>query len=308
MMLSVKEATLHMKRSLGTLTISAISLAALLAGCSGGSGSSPSQTGSGSQTQSLTSSQQSEIVAATSNSIGDGIETGLGGSVQSNNFRTAQSLNSCITPSPAPPVINADGIPANENYTFTNCTNLGWAPNEIVNGQINITDTSPNGGATTQSYTQTNTNLTRTGADVNGNAYTEVLNGTRNPALSNNIMSVTRAMQVQRTSTVNGTSQITQNWQWTFTPNSGGTVQLLHALPAGQFTGSSGTIAYVNGSINATIAFSITTALVYDPTCATPPRIDSGVVSFTVSGNNSHNGSFTATFTGCGQKPVIAPG
>jgi hypothetical protein len=240
--------------------------------------------------------------------MADGIETGLGGSVQSNNFRTAQSLNSCITPSPAPPVINADGIPANENYTFNNCTNLGWAQNEIVNGQINITDTSPNGGATTVSYTQTNTNLSRTGTDVNGNAYTEVLNGTRNPALSNNVMSVTRAMQVQRTSTVNGTTQISQGWQWTFTPNAGQIIQLLHALPAGQFTGSSGTITYVNGSTNATVAFSITTALVYDPTCATPPRIDSGVVSFTVDGNNSHNGSFTATFSGCGQKPVIAPG
>jgi hypothetical protein len=295
-----------MTRSLCTLTLS-ISLAALLAGCAGG-GSSPSQSGAGAQTQSLSTSQQSEVVASTANSIGDGIETGLGGSVQSNNFRTAQSLNSCITPSPNPPVINADGIPANENYTFNNCTNLGWAQNEIVNGQINITDTSPNGGATTLSYTQTNTNLSRTGTDVNGNTYTEVLNGTRNPSLSSNIMSVTRAMQVQRTSTANGTSQITQNWEWTFTPSSGQTVALLHALPAGQFTGSSGTISYANGSTNATIAFSITTPLVYDPTCTTPPRIDSGVVSFTVNGNNSHNGSFTATFTGCGQKPVIAPG
>jgi len=114
-------------------------------------------------------------------------------------------------------------------------------------------------------------------------------------------------MQVQRTSTANGTTQITQNWEWTFTPNSGQTVQLLHALPAGQFTGSSGTITYVNGSKNATIAFAITTPLVYDPTCTTSPRIDSGVVSFTVGGNNNHNGSFTATFTGCGQKPTIAP-
>jgi hypothetical protein len=293
-------------RSLGTHAISAVTLIAFLAGCSGGSGSAPSTQNGNAQT--LSSSQQSEVVASTSNSLADGVETGLGGNVQSNNFRTAQTLNSCITPSPAPPVINADGIPANENYTFTNCTNLGWAQNEIINGQINITDTSPNGGATTISYTQTNTNLSRTGTDVNGNAYTEVLNGTRNPALSNNIVSVTRAMQVQRTSTVNGTTQITQNWQWTFTPNSGQTAQLLHALPAGQFTGSSGTITYVNGSTNATIAFSITTPLVYDPTCATPPRIDSGVVSFTVSGNNNHNGSFTATFPGCGQKPVIAPG
>src|SRR5579863_5365732 len=186
MMLSVKEATFLM-RSLSNLTLSSVLLTAFLAGCAGGGGSSPSQSGGSSQT--LSSSQQGEIVASTANAIGDGVETGLGGSVQSNNFRTAQSLNSCITPSPNPPVINPDGIPANQNYTFTNCTNLGWAQNEIVNGQINITDTSPNGGATTLSYTQTNTNLSRTGTDLNGNTYTEVLNGTRDPALSNNIMS-----------------------------------------------------------------------------------------------------------------------
>ena len=290
-----------------TLTLPGVILAVVLSGC-GGSGSSPSGLPNNNGTQSFTSNQQNETVASLSESVGDGVETGLGGAAQSSaQQRNAQSLNACITPSPNPPVINADGIPANENYTFTNCTNLGWAQNEIVNGLINITDTSPNGGATTLSYTQTNTNLSRTGTDVNGNAFTAVLNGTRTPSLSNNVLSVTRSMQVQRTSTVNGTTSIVQNWQWTFTPNVGSTIQLLHPLPGGQFTGSSGTITYANGSMNATVTFSITTPLVYDPACTTPPRIDSGVVTFTVSGNNNHNGSFTATFPGCGQKPVITP-
>lgn len=282
----------------------ALLLVVALAGCSGGSSVAPATSG----LQSLSQSQQSEVAANVSDSIGDGIETGLGGAVQSNsqNGRTVESLNSCITPSPNPPVINADGIPANENYTFTNCTNLGWAPNLIVNGQINITDTSPNGGAVTVSYTQTNTNLSRTGTDINGDAYTAIANGTRDPVLSNNVLSVTRAMQVQRTSTAHGTTNVTQSWSWTFTPASGQTVQLLHPLPAGSFTGSNGTVTYVNGSTNATIAFSIATPLVYDPTCTTPPRIDSGVLSFTVSGSNNHNGSFTLTFTGCGQKPTLS--
>ena len=297
-----------MKRIFHISAFPCVVLVLALAGCAGGGSSTPMQTsssgGSTQSTQSLSSSQQSEVVASTADAVGDGVETGLGGAAQSLN-RSVQSLNSCISPSPNPPVINSDGIPANETYTFNNCTNLGWAQNEIVNGQMNVTDTSPNGGAVTLSYTQTNTNLSRTGTDANGDAYTAVSNGTRNPALSNNVLSVTRAMQVQRTSTVHGTSTITQNWQWTFTPSSGQTVQLLHALPAGQFTGSSGTITYVNGSANATIAFSITSPLVYDPACATSPRIDSGAVSFTVNGNNNHNGSFTATFPGCGQKPVI---
>lgn len=297
-----------MTRSLLILPVIALSFA--LTGCGGGGGATPSQvTGNGASGQSLTTSQQAETVASVSNSIGDGIETGLGGATQSNaQQRNAQSLNPCITPSPTPPVINSDGIPANENYTFANCTNLGWAPNEIVSGLINITDSSPNGGATTLSYTQTDTNLSRAGTDVNGSTYTEVLNGTRDPVLANNILSVTRSMQVQRTSTANGTTQITQSWQWTFTPSSGGTVQLLHPLVAGQFTGSNGTITYVNGSLDATLTFSITTPLVYDPTCTTPPRIDSGVVSFSVNGNSNRTGSYTATFPGCGQKPVITPG
>ena len=295
-----------MTRTYSILAFPCIVLALALAGCAGGGGTTPSQaSSSGSGTQSLSSSQQSEVVASTA-SIGDSIETGLGGAVQSTSQQPhTQSLNPCVSPSPNPPVINADGIPADETYTFNNCTNLGWAPNQIVNGQINVADTSPNGGAVTLSYTQTNTNLSRTGTDANGDAYTAVLNGQRFPTLSNNILSVTRAMQVQRTSTAHGTSSISQNWEWTFTPASGQTIQLLHPLPAGQFTGSSGTITYANGSTNATLSFSITTPLVYDPACATPPRIDSGVVSFTVNGNNSHNGSFTATFPGCGQKPII---
>src|SRR5579885_3168196 len=148
-----------MTRSLGITFIPAALLVVALAGCSGGGSVAPATSGS----QTLSQSQQSEVAANVSDSISDGIETGLGGAVQSNtqNGRTVQSLNACITPSPNPPVINADGIPANETYTFNNCTNLGWAPNQIVNGQINITDTSPNGGAVILSYTQTNTNLSR---------------------------------------------------------------------------------------------------------------------------------------------------
>ena len=295
-----------MTRSSGTFTLFATVFAVALAGCGGGGGAL-TQTASGTGT--LSSQQQSEVAATMSNSLSDGIETGLGGSAQAaaQNGRTVQSLNACITPNPNPPVIDGDGIPADETYTFTNCTNLGWASNETVNGQINITDTSPNGGATTLSYTQTNTNLSRAGTDANGDTYTAVENGQRFPALSNNVLSVTRSMQVQRTSTVHGTTSISQSWQWTFTPASGQTVQLLHPLVAGSFTGSSGTITYANGSSNATLSFAITTPLVYDPSCSTPPRIDSGVIAFTVVGANNHNGSFTLSFPGCGQKPVITP-
>lgn len=291
-----------MTRSFGILALPFAALAVALTSCGGGAGVTQVASGSGT----LSSQQQSEVAATVSDSLGDGIETGLGGSAQNvaRNGRTVQSLNPCITPSPNPPVVDADGIPADETYTFTNCTNLGWASSETVNGQINVTDTSPSGGATTLSYTQTNTNLSRAGTDVNGDAYTAVENGQRFPVLSNNVLSVTRSMQVQRTSTAHGTTSISQSWQWTFTPASGQTAQLLHPLVAGSFSGSSGTITYVNGSTNATLSFSIVTPLVYDPACSTPPRIDSGSIAFTVVGNNNHNGSFTLTFPGCGQKPV----
>lgn len=292
-----------MTRSSRFFVLPVATFAFALAGCAGGGSLAPSASGTGT----MSGSQQSEIAANVSDSLSDGIETGLGGAVQSvaQNARTAQSLNSCITPNPNPPVLDPDGIPANETYTFANCTTLGWAPSETVNGQIGIVDTSPSGGATTQSYTQTNTNLSRAGTDVNGDSYTAVENGQRFPVLSNNVLSVTRSMQVQRSSSAHGTTNISQSWQWTFTPASGQTVQLLHLLPAGSFTGSSGTVTYANGTTNATLSFTITTPLAYDPSCATPPRIDSGAIAFTVVGSNSHNGSFTLTFPGCGQRPVI---
>src|SRR5690348_841784 len=107
-----------MTRSSGTTWLPVAMLIVALTGCGGGSSVAPATSSS----QSLSQSQQSEVAANVSNSIDDGIETGLGGAAQSIsvNGRTVQSLNACITPSPNPPVINADGIPANENYTFNN--------------------------------------------------------------------------------------------------------------------------------------------------------------------------------------------
>ncbi|MBV8150682.1 MAG: hypothetical protein JOY59_03920, partial [Candidatus Eremiobacteraeota bacterium] len=97
-----------------------------------------------------------------------------------------------------------------------------------------------------------------------------------------------------------------QNWNWSFTPNAGSTIALLKPLPAGQFNSATGTITWVRGTENFTVNFSITQPLVYDPTCTTPPRITAGVVTFTSTGG-THSGTFTATFTGCGIKPIISP-
>lgn len=289
-----------MNRTHGILILTT-AFAVALAGCGGGtSGSSPVQIPSTSNSQGpLSIQQQSDIVSSTYNAIGDAVETGLGGSALSAD-RSAQTLNPCITATPFPIVdANHNGIPDNETYTFTNCTNLGWAAGETVNGQMNILDTS---SGSTLSYTQTDTNLSSAGTD-NGVSYTEVLNGQRFPSLVNNVESVTRAMQVVRT-TASGTANVGQNWQWSFTPASGQTIQLLHPLPAGQFTSASGTITYANGTENATLTFSIAAPLTFDPTCATAPRLTSGVVSYTLTG--SKTGTFTATFTGCGIPPIIA--
>ena len=139
-----------------------------------------------------------------------------------------------------------------------------------------------------------------------GSAYTEVLNGQRFPSLASNVLSVRRAMQVARTTTA-GTANVTQNWNWSFTPNSGSTIALFKPLPSGQFSTATGTITWARGTENFTLNFSITTPLVYDSTCTTPPRITAGVVTFTTTGSGSHNGTFTATFTGCGVKPTVSP-
>lgn len=290
-----------MTRSHRILTLVAVA-AVSLAGCGGGGAAGPAQipsTNSNPSQAPLTSEQQSVLTSATVHELGTEVENGLNGvalSVQ----RSAQALNPCITPQPNPPVINPDGIPANETYTFNNCTNLGWSPNETVNGQINVTDTS---SGSNLSYTQTNTNLTVSGSE-GGNSYTEVRNGRRFPSLSNNQETVMRQMQVART-TSSGTANITQNWQWTFTPASGATLKLLRALPAGQFSQASGTITWARNLENFMVNFSISTPLQYDPTCSSEPKFTAGVVAFTRTGG-ANNGSFTATFTGCGVPPIIA--
>ena len=290
-----------MARPYRTLSFSA-ALAVALAGCGGGGSSAPSQTAMNPGTVStLSVQQQTDVVYSLTHDFGDSMETGLGGATSSI-ARSAQALNPCITPSPKPPVIDADGIPANETYTYTNCRNLGWSPGETVNGQVNITDTSPAGGTgATLSYTQTNTNLSIAGSD-NGTSYSEVENGQRFPSVTANVLSVTRAMQVVRTN-ANGTSNIGQSWSWSLTP-SGGTVALLQPWPAGTINPASGTISYANGSTSATISFSNSTPMSFDPSCGTAPRFTAGTIAFTVTGG-SKSGQFTATWNGCGP-PIIA--
>lgn len=291
-----------MTRSHRILTIVA-AFAVSLAGCGGGGGATaPSQipsTPNNTSQSPLTLEQQSVVTSTTIHELSTAVENGLS-SVGQSLQRSAQGLNPCITAQPNPPVINPDGIPANETYTFNNCTNLGWSPNETVNGQMNVTDTS---SGSTLSYTQTNTSLTISGNE-NGTNYTEVMNGKRFPSLINNQESVTRQMSVART-TSNGTANITQNWQWTFTPAAGATIKLLRALPAGQFSQASGTITWARNLENFMVNFSISTPLQYDPTCNAEPKFTAGVVAFTRTGGNN-SGSFTATFTGCGIPPIIA--
>ncbi|MBV8151450.1 MAG: hypothetical protein JOY59_07830, partial [Candidatus Eremiobacteraeota bacterium] len=234
-----------------------LAVALALSGCGGGGSgaAAPPPASNASSTSLMTSDQQSNLVSTTTNAVADSVETGLGGSVQPTE-RGSEALNPCITPSPKPPVINSDGIPANETYTYNNCTNLGWASDETVNGQINITDTTPASGSPL-SYTQTDTNLSESGTDANGNAYSDVLNGQRFPSLASNVLSVRRAMQVARTTSA-GTANVGQNWNWSFTPNAGSTITLLKPLPAGQFNSATGTITWARGTENFTVNFSIT--------------------------------------------------
>ncbi len=284
-------------------------IAMLLASCGGGGGAGTPAAGSGSlqgpssSNQPLTAQQMTEVVNASVPEFTSGYATNLDTVTTSTGSRSAQS-NPCIHASPLPQVINPDGLPANETYSHDNCTNLDWAPNMTVNGDINITDTSNNRNSL--SYTQTDINLSLAGNDLSGVPFTEVRNGQRFvTAPSSHELSVTRQIDALRTLPTQ-TIEITNDWEWHFTAAPGLSVQLLRKLPAGQFDEAHGTAAHSNGASIVVVGFSIAQPLQFDPTCTTPPAFTSGQIKYTQAGG-ANPGKFTATFSGCGIPPVIAP-
>lgn len=271
-----------------------------LTACGGGGGSAASAPSAAQGA--LTAQQMTDIAYSSMHEFVSGLETGVA-SLASSDQRSAQS-NPCTAVSPAPPVINADGIPANETYTHNNCKNLPWAAGESVSGQVNIKDTSQN--AHNLSYTQTDTNLSISGTD-NGTPFTTVRNGQRFVSSTGNgeTFSVTRVINAVRT-TPNGVLNISNAWESHFTADPGQSVVLLQQLPAGKFDQAEGTATYVSGAFNVIVTFNITQPLHFDPTCASSPAFTSGVIRFDRTGGNNP-GSFTATFSGCGIPPAISP-
>ncbi|MGH7662108.1 MAG: hypothetical protein ACRENA_14480, partial [Vulcanimicrobiaceae bacterium] len=227
----------------------------------GGGGSSVSGA-SGAQSGAFTSQQMNDISYSALHEFVSGMETGV--SSLSVDQRSAQS-DPCTAVSPSPPVINADGIPANETYVHSDCKDLPWAVGESVSGQVNIKDTSRN--AQNLSYTQTDTNLSVSGND-NGTPFTVVRNGNRFVGSTGNgqTFSVTRLIVAVRT-TPNSTLNIADNWESHFTADPQQNVVLLEKLPAGKFDEAHGSATYVNASISVTVNFSITQPLHFDPTC-----------------------------------------
>ncbi len=281
-----------------------LAAAALLASCGGGGGAGTPAAGSAqtSSTSQLTAQEMTNIVNASVPEFTSGYATNLDTVTTSTGSRSAQS-NPCIHASPLPQVINPDGLPANETYSHDNCTNLDWAPNMTVNGDINITDTSNNRNSL--SYTQTDINLSLAGNDLSGVPFTEVRNGQRFvTAPSSHELSVTRQIDALRTLPTQ-TIEITNDWEWHFTAAPGLSVQLLRKLPAGQFDEAHGTAAHSNGASIVVVGFSIAQPLQFDPTCTTPPAFTSGQIKYTQVGG-ANPGKFTATFSGCGIPPAIA--
>lgn len=275
-----------------------LTTAAALTACGGGGGGS-SPSGGASTQGAFTTQQMNDIAYSSLHEFVSGLETGV--SSLSTNQRSAQS-DPCTAVSPSPPVINADGIPANETYVHTNCKDLPWAMGESVSGQVNIKDTSKN--AHNLSYTQTDTNLSVSGND-NGTPFTDVRNGTRLVASGGNgeTFDVTRLITAVRT-TPNSTLNITNSWHSHFTADPGQNVVLLEKLPAGKFDEADGSATYLGAIVNVTVNFSIAEPLHFDPTCTSSPAFTSGVIQFTRTGG-TNPGSFTATFTGCGIPPIV---
>ena len=287
----------------GAIAVAFLSLGALTA-CGGGSSSSVpaappaapvAVSGVDGTAESLSALSNANDVASAL-SIADSLDAGR---VQSSSVRNVAAANPCVSASPQPPVdANGNGIPDNETYTLTNCTRPGWyGSTETFNGVFNITDTSQSGNTT---WTRTVTNMNVAVSGGTGGSFSEVRNGTGNHTLNSPSQeTIVRNFTIARTGSSGTAANITLAETVVFNAAGGATIVPLKAPPSGTIT-VSGTRAVSSGSQSVTYTVATPTALSYDSTCQTPPRIVAGVLTLTPQTGNP----ITLTFTGCGTPPT----
>lgn len=277
---------------------------ALLTACGGGSGGGSTITSppvisatpdvSGNAAQSVQSALED---AASGMSLANSLDAG---SKTSSDLRQTSATPACVGASPQPPVdANNNGIPDNETYTLTNCTQQrAGGRTATLNGTYTITDNSQSGGPLTWTRNVPNMNIA-----FSGTAFTGV--DARSGQGVHTLVSPTQETIV-RTFTNTWTS-VPNPWTAvnteTVTFTSGGAPIVPLAPPPSGTVAFTGTHQVTQGATSITYAMATSgSGLTYDATCGFLPRITAGSVVLTPQSGGS---VITVTFTGCGQLPTI---
>lgn len=288
-----------------------IAAVALLTACGGGTSG-----GSNVTTPPAVTQQAPDLSANAGQSVQNALEDAASGmslansldagSVSSSIARQTASIAlsatpSCVTASPQPPVdANNNGIPDNETYTLTNCTQQrAGGRTATLNGTYTIVDNSQPGAPLTWTRAVPNMTIAITSSSFNGS-------DVRNGQGVHTLVSPTQETIV-RAFTNNWNAGSANAWTAVNSENitfnsSGATIVPLQAPPSGTIT-FTGTHQVTQGSTS--VNYAVTTpgnGLTYDSTCATLPRITAGSVVLTPQSGGS---VITVTFTGCGQPPTI---
>lgn len=288
------------------ISLTGLTLAALLSACSSGSPTSTSPTPSLSASQADTAAQ---VLTADADGLSDGA-TATGSANVANGFSLVPVSGQVRTMSNPPllchptilpqPVVNRDldAVPDSERVDFTGCLiNSAFAP-ESLGGTIDYIDPTP---------TVTDHNVKRVFTNffiqkrrlLRGDTIMDEWNGTQTASRDSSQGQFTETGFTLVHTFPNGhTASHVVTWSSTFIADTAGSIQDDTPLPSGT-RNITGTSTWTYGSN--TWDFSVTTnpPLHRQGACTTVPLFDSGTMTVVVT-RPSESTTLTITFTGCG--------
>lgn len=197
---------------------------------------------------------------------------------------------------------DSDTIPREVSFDF-NCSGTGWLGGTAsLTGQVSFID--PLGAVL--GYDATLNDLTLALVNAQGNrSYTETRNGTAIRRFSANSFTETRKVATLRDYKgvfVTALVTITNEWDLSFSPEAGSSIELFKALPSGRFN-LTGTTRWSGEDGAYTLEVSTPEGLDYDADCTQTPSIVNGRIDARLSGIN--NTKISIQFSACGVKPTV---
>lgn len=178
---------------------------------------------------------------------------------------------------------DADGIPDDATYTFTNppCITAGYFGGTLgVTGQVRVQDSSQ---ATTGAYTVSLTNLSWQFTDTAGTlSYTASRNGKRSRSGNDSTITLLVTDTVLRAKPqISAVAKLTKQLTWIFTADTAGNIVTNQPLPNGTVS-VTGTLRWQRSTEDWNLAVATVTPLVYDASCTTTAqRFTAGRVTLT---------------------------